>query len=236
MQTLDLHFMWEAFFIALSGAPITLLITVVALLISIPVGFFFSLIRLNGTPILDQLCRIYISFVRGTPLIIQIFLIYNVMPILLERFLRSTHSTLSDFDVNPIWYAFVVFSLYTIAILTEVFRSALKTVQKSQLEAAHSVGLSTFAAYRRIIIPQALVTALPNLCNATTNLIKNTSLCYALSLREITLRAKVAANPGYNYIEAYIDIFLVYLLICSLVEYGFKKYEKKLKAYQCLSA
>ena len=91
--------------------------------------------------------------------------------------------------------------------MIEVFRSALSTIEKGQLEVAHSVGLSTFQAYTRIIIPQALVVALPNICTATVNLIKATSLGYAMSLPEITLKAKVAANVGYNYVEAYLDIF-----------------------------
>ncbi|MDV2888226.1 amino acid ABC transporter permease, partial [Alkalihalophilus pseudofirmus] len=82
-----------------------------------------------------------------------------------------------------------------------------------QLEAAYSVGLTNVQAFRRIIIPQVLVTALPNICTATVNLIKATSLGYAMSLQEITLRAKVAANVGYNYVEAYLDIFLVYLIL-----------------------
>ena len=113
-------------------------------------------------------------------------------------------------------------------ILIEIFRSSLITVSKGQLEAAQSVGLTNVQAYRRIIIPQALVVALPNICTATVNLIKKaTSLGYAMSLPEITLKAKVAANVGYNYVEAYIDIFLVYLIICSLTEYGFKLFEKK---------
>ncbi|MNR13129.1 L-cystine transport system permease protein TcyL [compost metagenome] len=116
-----------------------------------------------------------------------------------------------------------------------MFRSALGTVSKGQLEAALSAGLTGAQAYRRIIIPQALVAALPNICTATTNLIKATSLGYAMSLPEITLKAKVAANVGYNYVEAYIDIFLVYLIICSLVEYGFKWYEKRLRTYKTAS-
>ncbi|UUZ92475.1 hypothetical protein LJK87_45225 [Paenibacillus sp. P25] len=99
-----------------------------------------------------------------------------------------------------------------------------------------SVGLTTVQAFRRIIIPQALVVALPNICTATTNLIKATSLGYAMSLQEITLKAKVAANVGYNYVEAYIDIFLIYLIICSMVEYGFKRYEKYLRTYKTINA
>lgn len=77
--------------------------------------------------------------------------------------------------------------------------------------------------------------ALPNICTATVNLIKATSLGYALSLQEITLKAKVAANVGYNYVEAYIDIFLVYLILCSLVEYLFKRYEKRVSRFKAVS-
>jgi len=113
-----------------------------------------------------------------------------------------------------------------------VFRSALSTVDKGQLEAAHSVGLTTFQAYCRIIIPQALVVAMPNITSTIVNLIKATSLGYALSLSEITLKAKVAANVGYNYIEAYLDIFIVYLILCSIVEYLLKRYEKYLSKYK----
>ena len=104
-----------------------------------------------------------------------------------------------------------------------------------QLEAAYSVGLTTSQAYRRIIIPQMLVSAMPNLCTATINLIKATSLGYAISLQEITLKAKVAANVGYNYLEAYIDIFIVYLILCITVEYLFKVFEKRLSRYKAVA-
>jgi len=103
------------------------------------------------------------------------------------------------------------------------------------LEAAYSVGLTTAQAYRRIIIPQALVSALPNLATTTVNLIKATSLGYAISLQEITLKAKVAANFGYNYLEAYIDIFIVYLILCIAVEQLFKYLEKRLSRYKVAS-
>jgi len=140
------------------------------------------------------------------------------------------------YKINPIWYAFIVFAFSSTAILIEVFRSALSTIEKGQLEAAYSVGLTTFQAYTRIIIPQALVVALPNICTATVNLIKATSLGYAMSLPEITLKAKVAANVGYNYVEAYLDIFIVYLILCSTVEYLFKRYEKYLSKYKAANA
>lgn len=229
---MNYKFLADTFFIALSGAPIAILITVVSMLIAIPLGFLLALARLNEVPLLNRFTQVYVSFIRGTPMIIQIFIIYNSVPLILSNIFKSMNIKINIYNVNPIWYAFIVFSLNTIAILSEVFRSALGTVNKGQLEAAQSVGLTNFQAYRTIIIPQALVVALPNICTATTNLIKGTSLGYAMSLKEITLRAKVAANVGYNYIEAYIDIFLVYLIICSLVEFGFKFYEKRLRTYK----
>ncbi|KXH78849.1 amino acid ABC transporter permease [Sporosarcina sp. HYO08] len=233
---MNYKFLWDTFFVALSGVPVTLFVTVVALLIALPAGFLLALTRINKIPILNRLAQVYVSFVRGTPVIIQIFIVYSSVPLLLDSFFKANSINMKIYEVNPIWYAFIVFSFNTTAILIEVFRSALGTVPKGQLEAAHSVGLTNFQAYRRIIIPQALVVAMPNICTATVNLIKATSLGYAMSLQEITLKAKVAANAGYNYVEAYIDIFIVYLILCSLVEFAFKRYEQRLARYKPASA
>ncbi|WP_062105966.1 amino acid ABC transporter permease [Bacillus niameyensis] len=235
-MTLDFNFLIDTFFVALSGVPVALLITVVALLIASPIGFLLALTRINRIPILNQFSRVYVSFIRGTPVIVQIFIIYNSLPLILSALFEKFSIQMSVYDINPIWYAFIVFSLNTVAVLIEVFRSAISTVNKGQLEAALSIGLTNLQAFRRIIIPQTLVVALPNICTTTVNLIKATSLGYAMSLHEITLKAQVAANVGYNYVEAYIDIFLVYLIICSAVEHLFKWYEKRLTKYKIASA
>ncbi|KRG13088.1 amino acid ABC transporter permease [Virgibacillus soli] len=229
---MNVPFLIDTFFTALSGVPVALFITIVALFIALPLGFLLALTRLNKIPFLNQFSRVYVSFVRGTPVIVQIFIIYNSVPLILSRIFEKYDIQTNVYDINPIWYAFIVFSLNTTAILIEVFRSAINTVSKGQLEAALSVGLTQYQAFRRIIIPQTLVVALPNICTATVHLIKATSLGYAMSLHEITLKAQVAANIGYNYVEAYIDIFLVYLILCSVVEYLFKWYEKRLTKYK----
>lgn len=235
-EGLNYKFLVDTFFVALSGVPITLVVTIVALLIALPAGFLLALTRINKMPVLNRIAQVYVSFVRGTPIIIQIFIVYSSVPLLLTAFFTKYDISISVYDIHPIWYAFIVFSFNTTAVLIEVFRSALSTVDKGQLEAAHSVGLTNFQAFRRIIIPQSLVVAMPNICTATVNLIKATSLGYAMSLQEITLKAKVAANVGYNYVEAYIDIFLVYLILCSVVEYAFKRYEKRLARFKPASA
>ena len=210
--------------------------TFIALVAAVPLGFFLALSRIYEVPVIKQIARVYVSFVRGTPILIQIFILYSSIPLILDQIFKKYHIDYPIYEINPLWYAFIIFSFNTAAVLTEVFRSALQTVPKGQLEAAYSVGLTTAQAYIRIIIPQALVSALPNLCTATVNLIKATSLGYAISLKEITLKAKVEANVGYNYLEAYIDIFIVYLLVCIAVESLFKWYERRLKRYKYTSA
>ena len=236
MGFINVDFLIDTFFVALSGVPVALLVTCVSLIIAIPLGFSLALTRINEIPVLKTLTKIYVSFVRGTPVIIQIFVLYSSIPLLLDSFFKKYNIDYAIYDVNPLWYAYIIFSFNTAAVLSEVFRSALQTVPKGQLEAAHAVGLTTAQAYRRIVIPQALVAALPNLCTATINLIKATSLGYAISLQEITLKAKVAANVGYNYLEAYIDIFIVYLILCMTVEYLFKLSERRLSRYKSVVA
>jgi L-cystine transport system permease protein len=222
--------------VALSGVSVTLLVTIVSLIIALPLGFLLALTRINRIPIIQRIAQIYVSFVRGTPIIIQIFIIYSSLPLILKAFFEKYNVQFDIYKINPIWYALIIFSFSTTALLIEVFRSALSTVKKEQLEAAFSVGLTTFQAYRRIIIQQVLVAALPNLCTTTVNLIKATSLGFAMSLPEITLNAKVAANMGYNYVEAYLDIFVIYLILCMTVEYVFKVLEKRLSKYKMANA
>lgn len=236
MDFINWAFLFDTFFVALSGVPIALLVTVVSLALAVPLGFLLALTRINEIPVLNRLTKIYVSFVRGTPVIIQIFVLYSSIPLILAGIFEKYNIDYPIYDINPLWYAYIIFTFNTAAILVEVFRSALQTVSKGQLEAAHSVGLSTTQAYVRIIIPQALVSAMPNLCTATINLIKATSLGYAISLQEITLKAKVAANVGYNYLEAYIDIFIVYLIVCITVEYLFKYGERRLSRYKMVTA
>lgn len=236
MGFLNWEFLIDTFFVALGGVPVAMLVVVVSLLLAVPLAFFLALTRIYEVPVLKQFTQVYVSFVRGTPILIQIFVLYSSIPLFLSGVFEKYNIEIAIYEINPLWYAFIIFTFNTAAVLIEVFRSALQTINRGQIEAAQSVGLSTAQAYRRIVIPQALVSAMPNLCTATINLIKATSLGYAISLQEITLRAKVEANFGYNYLEAYIDIFVVYLIICITVEKLFKVAEKRLSRFKAVAA
>lgn len=225
---LNQGFMIRTFWVSLKAVPVTLEITLVSLLLAVIPSYFMAQSRLKKQKFWSQLATVYISLIRGTPIVLQILIVYSIMPSLLNAFFKKYIPSVNVFDINPIVYAFAVFTLNTMAVLSEVFRSALQTVDKGQYEAAVSIGLTRFQAYRRIVLPQAMVSAMPNLCNLTVTLIKNTSLAFMMTVKDITAVAKIEAAYGYNYIEAYLDIFLIYIIVCSVVQLVFKLIEKRL--------
>jgi L-cystine transport system permease protein len=229
---LDLPFMVKNFFAAVKAIPVTLEITVVALIIAVPAGFLMALCVIYRIKVLKQLSQVFISFIRGTPIVLQILIIYSLLPSLLNAFIKSRGWNINIFDINPIFYAFIVFAINNSAQLAELFRSSILAVDKGQHEAALACGLSAVHSYVRIIIPQALVTAIPNFSNLVIILIKNTSLAFMMTVKDITATAKIEASYGYNYIEAYFDIFLVYIIVCTLVQFLFDRLESGFSAFR----
>lgn len=224
---LDFSYLIRTFWLCVKAVPVTLEITIVSLLLAIIPALFIALARIYHVKVIEQLCSIFVSFIRGTPIVLQILIVYSIMPSLLNSFVKSAGWSINVFEMNPVIYAFVVFGINSSASLSEVFRSALSSVNRGQLEAALSIGETHFQAFRRVVLPQAAVSALPNLCSTTVILIKNTSLAFMMTVREITGIAKIEAAYGYNYVESYIDIFIIYIAVCLLVELIFRKIERR---------
>ena len=226
---LDFDFMEKTFGLLWTGVQVTMEITIVSLLLASPIAFYFALNRIKGNPVVSLISRGYVSFVRGTPIVLQILLLYSLLNVIIQ----ALGIEFNIFEqVDPIYYAIVVFTLNTVALLTEVFRSALMSVPSGQLEAGVSIGLSEFQTYVRVIIPQALVTALPGICNITVNLIKGSSLAFLMTVKDVMAVGKIAASFGYNYIEAYLDAFLVYLILCTIIQLAYAGAERRFGAYR----
>ena len=224
---LNFSFLIHTFWLCVKAIPVTLEITFVSLLLAVIPALLISLVRIYQIKVLELICRIFVSFIRGTPIVLQILIVYSIMPSLLNSFVKGAGLQINVFEINPIVYAFVVFGINSTATLSEVFRSAISSVDRGQLEAALSIGDTHFQAFYRIVLPQALVSALPNLCSTTVILIKNTSLAFMMTVREITGVAKIEAAYGYNYVESYIDIFVIYIFVCLAVELVFRKIERR---------
>src|SRR5699024_3366290 len=113
---------------------ITLTVAFVALLIAFPLGILLAYFRFKQIPILNSIVRVYVSFVRGTPIIIQIFVIYNSIPLLLNVLFTKYNVNIDVFEINPIWYAFMVYFFITMAYLVKIFRSAISRSEEHTSE------------------------------------------------------------------------------------------------------
>ncbi|MDR1606228.1 MAG: ABC transporter permease subunit [Streptococcaceae bacterium] len=220
---MSITYLISTFLASLKGVPVTLFITFFALIVALPLGFGLALLRLKKIPVLSQLARLYTLIIRGTPLILLILLFYSFVPSFLNAFFKAHQIGIDIFKVNPLVYACAVFLLVAVAAVAEIFRSSLLAVDSGQFEAGQVTNLSAFHLYTRIILPQALVSSLPNLCNLTITLVKGTSLVFVMTVKDITAIAKIQASYGYNYAESYVVIFIIYIIVCSLIQYGFKK-------------
>ena len=224
---MDLDYIAKTFLETLKGVPTTLIIMIVAMVLSFVPALFLALGQIYKVKGVRTFSLVYLAFIRATPPILLILFFYSLFPSLLNQFLKSIGSNVDIFKLNPIYYAFIIYSLMTTGSLSEILRSAILTVDKGQLEAAQAIGLSNSQAYVRILFPQALRSALPNLANLVINIVKGTSLVFVMTIKDITAIARVEASYGYQYFESYFVIFLQYILICGLIQWGFSILEKR---------
>ncbi|KEQ33698.1 binding--dependent transport system inner membrane component family protein [Streptococcus mitis] len=224
---MDLDYIAKTFLETLKGVPTALIIMIIAMVLSFVPALFLALGQIYKVKGVRTFSLVYLAFIRATPPILLILFFYSLFPSLLNQFLKSIGSDVDIFKLNPIYYAFIIYSLMTTGSLSEILRSAILTVDKGQLEAAQAIGLSTRQAYVRIVFPQALRSALPNLANLVINIVKGTSLVFVMTIKDITAIARVEASYGYQYFESYFVIFLQYILICGLIQWGFSLLEKR---------
>lgn len=224
---MDLDYIAKTFLETLKGVPTTLVIMIVAMVLSFAPALFLALGQIYKVKGVRTFSLVYLAFIRATPPILLILFFYSLFPSLLNQFLKSIGSDVDIFKLNPIYYAFIIYSLMTTGSLSEILRSAILTVDKGQLEAAQVIGLTTSQSYVRIVFPQAVRSALPNLANLVINIVKGTSLVFVMTIKDITAIARVEASYGYQYFESYFVIFLQYILICGLIQWGFSILEKR---------
>jgi L-cystine transport system permease protein len=225
MISTDFHDWLKLLWQVVDKLPLTLFMLGLSLLFSLLLGFAIALIRIQKKPVLSKMATIYLSFMRCTPLLVQLFLVYFGLPQLL---------LLVHIDINSwsrVTFLVIAFSLHTAAPLSEVIRSAYLSIDKGQFEAAYSIGMNYFQSLRRIILPQAFVAALPNLGNATISLLKDTALAFSIGIIDIMgqVRLILGNNYGIGMFEIYVTISLVYWSMCIVIEIIVSYLEKHLK-------
>ena len=162
-----------------------------------------ALMRLYRVPILNPLSQLYISFFRGTPLLVQLFLLYYGLPQLFPVFI----------GLDAFSAAVLGLTLHFAAYMAESIRAAINGVDRSQHEASLSIGMTEWQAMRRIILPQATRVALPSLMNYFIDMIKSTSLAFTLGVAEIMAKAQMEAASSFKFFEAFLAVALIYWAI-----------------------
>ncbi|HHT0456676.1 amino acid ABC transporter permease [Raoultella planticola] len=199
-----------------AGLVFTIPITLISFFLGLLLGFIVALIRLYGPAPLKNVVRFYVWIIRGTPLLVQLFLIFYALP--------SVGITLDAFPA-----AVIGFTLNVGAFTSEVIRATLLSVAKGQWEAAHSIGMSWGQSLRYIILPQAARVAVPPLSNTFISLVKDTSLASVITVPELFLAAQRIAAVTYQPLILYSEAALLYLLICSVLSYLQSRLELRLE-------
>ena len=197
------QFLFSGFII--QGAWTTLWISIVAQTCGVIIGLFLALMRMSRFPLLSGPARAYIWFFRGSPLLVQVLLLWDGLPKLVPSLL------LPDFAV-----ILVAFSLNEGAYMAEIIRAGITSVDPGQMEAAKSLGMRFALAMRRIVLPQAARVIVPPLGNEFNSMLKNTSIASVIGLQELTGTAEIFGSPTFTIFELLIVATFYYLLLTTL--------------------
>ena len=204
--------------ILLPGLAMTIPLTVISFTIALGIAIVVAMVQHAKLPVLTQLCRAYIWIFRGTPLLVQFFVVFYGLPkvgVLIE----------------PFPAAVLVFSLNEGAYSAETVRAAMEAVPAGQFEAGQCVGMSYFQIMRRIVLPQAMRTAFPPLSNSLIAMVKDTSLAANITVTEMFMVTQRIVARTYEPLLLYVEVGLVYLLFSTVLTFVQRRGEKRLNVY-----
>lgn len=228
---IDLQFIWTALIELLSVVPTTLAITAVSMLCGLAIGIVVALIRRYKVPVLHTVAASYVTFIRGTPMLTHLLLIYFGLPVIIDSLAVQFGWSFRSVSIPMIGFAYISFSITAGAYLSEVIRSGLQAVEKGQLEAAYSIGMTTRQAMSRIVFPQAFAIILPSLSNSTISMLHGSTLVFTVSVVDINAKSQIIASSNWKFFEAYIAAAIIYWAITILIERLSALLEKRINIY-----
>lgn len=195
------------------GLMVTFEITGAGLVLAFSFGLITSLCRLSDSYLARMIARAYLELIRNTPLLVQLFFIYFVIaPI---------------FDLSRFFSAVLALSLFEGAYASEIFRAGIVSIHRGQWEAAHSLGLTAFDTYRRIILPQAIQRILPPLTSQAISLVKDSALVSTIAVYDLTMRGREIISETFLAFEIWFTIAAIYLVINVSLSIVVSKMERK---------
>jgi len=205
----------------LSATRVTLVLTVTSVCAALVISIFLALAKISTNPFINKPATAYVFFFRGTPLLIQLFIIYFALPMIDPRL-----------DVGSRFMAaFIAFTLNIAAYLAEIIRAAIQSIDKGQMEAARSLGLTYGQAMRLVVIPQSYRRMIPPICNEFVMVLKDTALVAIIALNDLTYQTKIIASNKASAL-VYIPALAIYLVLTAVFTFIFNKLEKKFSVYE----
>ncbi|MET1159723.1 MAG: amino acid ABC transporter permease [Thermoprotei archaeon] len=209
----DLVYSYYPFF--LEGLKNTLILTVTAFLMGLILGILIAIGRVYGPKPLRLILAMYVELIRGTPMLLQLFIIYYALPSI-------------GITLDPLLAAFLGMGINSAAYQSEYFRSSIKAVPKGQWEAALSIGMTPWQAVMYIVMPIAMRISLPALTNELVYLLKYSSIAYFLTVVELVYAGKIIGAETFAYLEVYAIIAITYLVISLVITRSMKNLEKRI--------
>ncbi len=204
--------------LAKAAITMTIPLTIISFVIGLAIALVVALARLSSNTLIHNVARFYISVIRGTPLLVQLFIVFYALPEL-------------GVKIDPFPAAVIAFSLNVGGYAAEIIRSAIQSIPKGQWEAAETIGLNYTGALRRIILPQATRVAVPPLSNTLISLVKDTSLASTILVTELLRTAQIAAAPTFEFFALYGTAAVYYWVICLVLSFGQSRVERRLERY-----
>ena len=218
-MNLNVDLMINSLPLLIAGAGITIQITAISVGLGLIIGMFVGIARISNVKLLRWLAAIYIDFLRGTPLLVQIFLIYFALPVLLGQ------------RVDPFIAAITACGINSGAYIAEIFRAGIQAIDEGQMEAGRSLGMTWVQTMCYIIVPQAFKNIVPPLGNEFIALLKDSSLVSVIGFEELTRRGQLIIARTYGSLEIWISVAIIYLVmtltISRLVAYLEKRLDTK---------
>ena len=202
------------------GLKITLLVTVFAVLIGVVLGFLIAIVRTTHDKtgklkILNAICKVYLTVIRGTPVVVQLMIIYFII--------------FGSVDISKVVVAIVAFGINSGAYVAEIFRSGIMSIDNGQFEAGRSLGFNYAQTMMYIVMPQAFKNVLPTLCNEFISLLKETSVSGYIALQDLTKGGDIIRSRTYDAFMPLIAVALIYLVIVMALTAGVNCLERRLR-------
>jgi cystine transport system permease protein len=218
-MTINWDLVWGSLGPILMGAITgTIPVALASFALGLLLALLVALMRLSRNPVLSSIARIYISVIRGTPLLVQLFVIFYGLPSI-------------GITISPWPSAIIAFSLNVGGYAAEVIRAAILSVPKGQWEAGHTIGMSRRQSLVRIILPQAARVSVPPLSNTFISLVKDTSLASLILVTELFRQAQQVAAFSQEFMLLYLEAAVIYWIICLVLAGGQSVLEKRLDRY-----